>query len=111
MRISKFEKDLSVTGKNGVITGKIVITMNYTTNVMKGTNPSTHDDFKKTIFIHKIEGYINNKIHWMEMDLNSENMVLNEAERCEKKLLSDMHDMANKEREKSFVDKMKDLGF
>jgi len=109
--MSKFEKDLSVTGKNGVITGKIVTTMNYTTTVIKGTNASTHDDFEKTISIHKIEGYINDKIHWKEMDLNSENMVLNEVERCEKQLLSDMHDMANKEPIKSFVDKMKDLGF
>lgn len=111
MKQSKFEKQLLVTGKNGTITGKIVTTMNHSTTVIKAHNPSTHDDYDKTVAVHKIEGYINDKLHWKEAYLTSENMVLNEVARCEKQMLQDMDNLANSEPIKSFTEKMKDLGF
>jgi len=111
MRVSRFTKTLSVAGSHGVITGTIEVTMNYASTTIKGTHAVTHDDYVKPMSVHKIEGYIGDKIHWKQADLNDENRVLNEVERCEKQLLADMHDMANKEPVKTFADKMKDLGF
>lgn len=110
MAKERFTKDLSVMGKNGLFMGNILVTMNYTTAVVNRTNPSSHEQYEKVIPLHKIEGYINNKLHWKQLDLDHENMVLNEIERCEKQLLDDMHKMANEEPIKSFADKIKDLG-
>ncbi len=111
MKKSTFTQPLHVHGKNGAVTGMIIVTMNYSVSEITVNNPSTHDQSKKSVPVHKIEGFINDKIHWKELDITSESLLLNEIERCKKQISADMIELANKEAAKTFLEKMKDLGF
>lgn len=108
---TEFIKPLSFEGAIKTIEGKIVVTKNYSTKTITGTNASTHDDYKKDIPIHKIEGFIEDKIWWIQNNIETEHLLLSEAERCEKQMSEHMITLANSEPIKSFEDKMKELGF
>ena len=59
MKRSIFKKEVSATGSYGTVKAEVVATMNYSTRSIKGTNASSHDDYIKTIPIHKVEIFIN----------------------------------------------------
>lgn len=111
MKKSTFEKEFTVVGNFKTVHGRILVTMNYNQKEIIGTNNATHDDFKKTAYVSKVEGFIDNVIHWKELDVMSEHLILHEVQRCETQLREDMKVLANKEKEKCFADKMKILGF
>lgn len=111
MKQQIFTQEWETMGSVSTVKGKIVVTMNYTTKNITAHNHSTHDDIPRTIGIHKIVGYINGKVWWNSGDLDSENIVLSESERCKKQMQSDMDNLANTQPIKTFADKMKGLGF
>ncbi len=111
MKISTFEQEWVVTGNIKSVTGRIVVTMNHDTKKVEGTHAGTHDDYVKYVLLHKIEGFIADKVWWTESNLDSELMVLNEVERCKKQMQEEMARLSNEQPLKSFSDKMMALGF
>jgi hypothetical protein len=105
MKTSLFNKVFHVEGVNGKITGTIIVTMNCSTKTIDYNNPSTHDTEKKNVSVHKIEAYIDKTLWWKDNDLRSENIVLNEVERCKKQMLERMTSLANDKPIQSFTDK------
>jgi hypothetical protein len=111
MKQSTFKQTFLSKGKNGEAQGGIVVTMNYTTKNIEGTNAITHDDYVKNKPLHKIEAYVDGKLWDSVLGLDSENMVENEAQIMKEKLEKHLDTISNSEPVKSFVEKMNDLGF
>jgi hypothetical protein len=111
MRISKFERNLSVTGPQGKIKGQIVVTMNHLSSTVTGTHAVTHDDFTKTIYMHKVEGFADGKIVFIDKNCLTEDAVLAQVKNCEKQVLEQLQYLANNQPEPTFLEKLKELGF
>lgn len=109
MRQSTFKKEVYATGSQGTVKAEIVATMNYTSKEITGTHGVTHDDFTKTIPVHKVEVFINGKIWEKELELTSELMLYNESERLIKIAKEHCENLANSEPVKTFGEKMIDL--
>lgn len=109
MRQSTFKKEVFATGSQGTVKAEIIATMNYDSKTIKGTHAYTHDDFTKNIPIHKVEVFINGKIWEKELDLDSEIMLYNEAERLIKIAQEHCTNLANSEPVKTFGEKMTEL--
>ncbi len=105
MKRSEYIKELSVTGKNGTITGEIRVVMNYGSKTIDWNNHSTHDTEKKTIAVHKIEAYIGTTLWWKDVEIKSDNLVLSEVERCKKQMTQEMNRMANDKPTPTFAEK------
>jgi hypothetical protein len=85
--------------------------MNYKSKEIEVHNRSTHDEEKRTIKLHKIDLFVNDKL-WKTVDeLDGERMVENEAERAEKELKEHIEFIANNTPEKPFTERLKDKGF
>lgn len=106
---STFRKELSATGKNGVIAAEVVVTMDYSTKVITGHHPSTHDDFTRQVPIHKVESFVNGSLWVNKMGLQYESEVLQETERILKEVRDYIDRLANEEPIITFTDKMKEL--
>ena len=109
MKQSIFKKEVSATGSQGTVKAEIVATMNYTSKTITGTHAATHDDYSKNIPVHKVEVFINGKIWEKELDLTSEIMLYNEAERLIKIAQEHCQNLATSEPVKTFGEKMQDL--
>lgn len=109
MRQSIFKKEVSATGSQGTVKAEIVATMNYTSKTITGTHAATHDDYSKSIPVHKVEVIINGKIWEKELDLTSEIMLYNEAERLIKIAQEHCQNLATSEPVKTFGEKMQQL--
>lgn len=110
MKQSTFKKTIQVNGKKPVI-GEIIVTMNYSTKVIKGTNSFTHDDYTKSIPIHKIELLVDGKIWDRSLELDSEEMVEKEVVKQTVRLTDHLNMIANMDKSKTFGEKMQELGF
>lgn len=108
-----YKKQLMVHGTTCVVNGEIIITMNYAKKTVKGTNAGTHDDFEKTVLLHKVEGFIDGATWpwWSKTDLQSENSILEQSKKCEEQILEHMNKLANDKPIKTFADQIKELGF
>lgn len=106
-----YKKQLMVHGTNSVVNGQIIITMNHSTKTVTGTNASTHDDFEKTVWIHKVEGFIDSELWWNKTNLQSENSVLEQSKKCEEQMLEHMNKLANDKPIEHFAEQIKKLGF
>lgn len=111
MRISRFDKDLSVTGPNGTIKGQIIVTMNHLSSTVTCTHAVTHDDYKKTVYMHKVEGLVDGHIIFQDKSCLSERDVVSQVKNCEKQILEQLQLLANKKPALTFLDQMKELGF
>lgn len=111
MKHSTFTKQLSVIGKLRIANGKIIVTMNYSTTTKTGTHAVTHDDYSNTMPTHLVQAYIGDTEIRHVNGLTSEQLVLSAVAGIEKELLERMQNLADNPEEKSFVDKMADLGF
>ncbi len=111
MKKSVFKQSWKVHGRNGLLHGTIVVTMNHDTKPISGTHAGTHDDYNKIINIHKVEGFINDKLLRGSYELKTESEVLAESEACKKQMQEEMERLANSAPSKSFADRMADLGF
>lgn len=111
MKQSTFKQTILTKGKVKSVSGEIVVTMNYTTRVIDRYNPLTHDNFPSLVHLHKVESYVDGKPYIKALELTNENMVDSEAKKIKEKLEKHLEEMANAEPVKSFLDKMKDLGF
>lgn len=111
MKVSQFTQELYVAGSMRSVSGKIVVTMNHTTENYQYNNPSTHESEPKSRSLHKVVGYINGSIYWENNDVKSEESVITETTKCKHILLKNMESLGNSQEQKSFVDKMKELGF
>lgn len=109
MKQSIFKKEVSATGSQGTVKAEIVATMNYTSKTITGTHAATHDDYSKNIPVHKVEVFINGKIWEKELDLTSEIMLYNEAERLIKLAQEHCQNLATSEPVKTFGEKMSEL--
>lgn len=109
MKQSIFEKEYTVSGKNGTFKALVKVTMNYTTKPIKGTHAVTHDDFTKDIPLHKVETIINGQM-WKEVkELESEERVLFETQKARNEANSRIQTLANEEPAKTFLDKMNEI--
>lgn len=109
MKQSIFEKEVYATGSQGTVKAKIVATMNYSQKTITGTHAVTHDDYSKTIPVHKVEVFINGQVWNKELELSSEMMVYNESERLIKLAKDEVEKLANSVPVKTFGEKMSDL--
>lgn len=111
MKKSEFTQEWEVKGTVRTVKAKIVVTMNYSSKNYAYYNPFTHDDEQRAMSIHKIEGYIDGNLWWKDVDVKNENIILSEVARCKKQMNEEMQKKANSVPDKSFVEKMQDLGF
>ena len=77
------------------------MTMNYSVSNRMGTNRG----------IHKIDGSINGSVWMSNHNVENQNMMLFEVTRFKSQMLEKMKEMANNKPEKTFSEKMHDLGF
>jgi len=110
MRISRFYKDLFATGPQGKIRGQIIVTMNHVSSAVTGTHAVTHDDYKKTIYMHKVEGLADGKVIFTDKNCLTEDAVLAQVKNCEKQVLEQLQYLANNQPEPTFLEKLKELG-
>lgn len=109
MKQSIFKKEVFATGSQGTVKAEIVATMNYTSKKNTGTHAATHDDYSENIPVHKVEVFINGKIWEKELDISSELMLYNEAERLIKIAQEYCQKLATSEPVKTFGEKMQEL--
>ena len=111
MRQSIFKQSFQKNGSVRNVTGEIVVTMNYKTKTITGTHAVTHDDYSRQVSLHKIEMFIDGE-KWKEvLELDSERMVENESIRAKEQIEQRLDDLANAKPEKSFKERMSDIGF
>ena len=111
MRQPIFKQSFLSKGKVKTVNGELVVTMNYATKAISGTHAVTHDYFTKQVSQHKIEAFVEGELWDKQLELDSELMLENEAERMKDKLEKHLENIANSEPVKSFVEKMRELGF
>lgn len=109
MKQSIFKKDFTVTGKNGTFTGSVVTTLNHTTKTISGTNAITHDDYTKTIPIHKVEGFISGNLWNKDNLISTEERVLSVSKDMINAVERELSRLANKDKEPTFIEKMTKL--
>ena len=109
MKQSIFKKEVFASGSQGTVKAEIIATMNYTSKTITGTHAGTHDDYEKNIPVHKVEVFINGKIWEKELELTSEIMLYNEAERLIKIAQEHCQKLATSEPVKTFGEKMSEL--
>ena len=109
MKQSIFKKELSVTGKNGTFTGLVIATLNHTTKSISGTHAGSHDDYTKTIPVHKVEGFVNGKIWSGNPEIHHEALVLSVSQQMINAVEKELLKLANEDPEPTFIDKMTKL--
>lgn len=109
MKQSIFRKHLNETGKVASLSGEIIATMNYGSKLIQGTHAFTHDDYSKTVPIHKVEIFIEGKLILSKPELISERQVLEESKFLLDKLKQDLIFLANNEPKKTFAAEMEEL--
>lgn len=109
MKQSIFKKEVFASGSQGTVKAEIVATMNYTSKTITGTHAATHDDYEKNIPVHKVEVFINGKVWEKELELTSEIMLYNEAERLIEIAQEHCQKLATSEPVKTFGEKMSEL--
>lgn len=109
--VSKYSREWSISGQYQIVRGAIIVTMNYTTQNYVYNNPSTHDEETRTRYIHKVESFINDKPWMANLELINEASVISEVEQIKKSMDKDMEYLSNLKPEKTFSEKMSDLGF
>lgn len=109
MKQSIFKKEVFASGSQGTVKAEVVATMNYSTKTITGTHAATHDDYEKNIPVHKVEVFINGKVWEKELELTSEIMLYNEAERLIKIAQEHCQKLATSEPVKTFGEKMSEL--
>lgn len=105
------EKIITESGKNGIVSGKIVITLNHTTESRQVHNHSTHDEETKSFSLHKIEAFVDGKSWKVLPKLSSTDMVEIESQNVEKELKKHIKHLSNFTAKPSFVDVMKENGY
>ncbi len=109
--MESFKLEWVVTGKVKSVAGRIEVIMNWDTKRVDGTHAATHDDYVKHVPTHKINGFVDGKVWWTKLDLESEMLVLSEVERCKKQMYEEMERISNADPVVTFADKMAALGF
>jgi hypothetical protein len=109
MKQSIFKKEVFASGSQGTVKAEIVATMNYTSKTITGTHGATHDDYSKNIPVHKVEVFINGKVWEKELELTSEIMLYNEAERLIKIAHEHCQKLATSEPVQTFGEKISEL--
>lgn len=109
MKQSTFKKQFTATGEYGTVTAEIVATMNYTVVERKGTHAYTHDEWAKTIPLHKVEAFINGKSWKLVDELESELYVLTESRSMVAKVQEEIQLRSNKKPTMSFTEQMNQL--
>lgn len=103
-------KNLSFESNGVKITGKIVVTMNYTLHTKTVHNPVLHDEFERNVFLHKVELYKNGNLLYYRDKIADENTVLSVIKEYEAIFKLHAKD-ACKPKVDGFDDKMKKMGF
>lgn len=111
MRKSIFKKEISVKGSNREVKGLITVSMNSSSYTVSGTNAITHDDYKKTALLHSIEFFVDDNLWKKVNELNSEEQVMSAVRLHEPEMMQHMTKLANAPKERTFFDKMVELGF
>jgi len=109
MKQSVFKKDFSITGKNGTFTGSVVATLNYKTETKTGTHAVTHDEYTRTVPVHKVEAFINDKFWSGNPELYTNDSVLHISEVMINALKERLDILANFEPPPTFIEKMTKL--
>jgi len=109
MKESIFKKDFTIAGKNGTFTGCVMATLNHTTKTITGTNAVTHDDYTKTIPIHKVEGFIGGNLWCNDKLILTEGRVLSVSNEMINAVERELYRLANQDIEPTFIEKMNKL--
>ncbi len=111
MKQSTFKQSFLTKGTVKTVSAEIVVTMSYTTKDINGTNAGSHDDFSQTIFVHKIEAFVDGKLWKRKLELQNEFAVEVESQKMMKQLVAHIENIANSQAQRTFVEKMEELGF
>jgi len=90
--------------------GKIVVTANHSTKLISGTNRITHDDYTRSISIHKIEAFVDNSL-WKSCEVEKESELLLKADYMTKELEQHLEYIKSSKGKKTLSEKIKELGF
>lgn len=110
MKESIFKKDLQFIGPVRTVAGVITVRMYYSHNVRTGTHAGTHEDYQINVPTHLITCDIEGEPYQKHM-VETEQEVLETVARVQVSATKEMQERANREEPKSFVTKMKELGF
>lgn len=99
----------SFTKKVGSI-GKIVVTANHSTKLISGTNRITHDDYTRSISIHKIEAFVGSSL-WRSCEVEKESELLLKADSMTNELEQHLEYLKSSKGGKTLSEKIKELGF
>lgn len=104
MKQSRLTNFITVQGKNGTGRVDVVVTMNFTTTENSGTHGVTHDDYSKTVPVHKVEAIYGDKVIETEKVQTEEQVLTAVKTMIEKAKTFLFHEM-NKEKSPSLQDK------
>jgi hypothetical protein len=109
MRRSTFSRQFTVSGVVRTVTGHIEVVMSYDNVVETGTHAVTHDDYSKSVPLHKIEVKIDNNAWTSIKDLRSEQAVLDNVQELVRMLKEELSSRANTIPAKTFEEKLNDI--
>src|SRR5678816_3522724 len=91
----------------------IILKENGEQKTVRGTNPSTHDDYSKQVYVHTCRGYVDNvEVALEKFDRWESSEITRVVAIVEKRIESYCsNDKAKKGREKELADTLKKLGF
>ena len=98
-----FKQSFQEKGEVRSVTGELIVSMNYFLKPIQGTHG--------TMNTHKIEVFIDGKLVDGVYEIESDATLLKQIEKVKPKLIQKLKELSNQQPEKSFVDKMKELGF
>lgn len=109
MKQSVYSKEYSATGKNGTFTAEVTVVMNYSSKILPGHNPSTHEDTSLSSPVHKVEVCVDGKF-WKKVEqIESEAKVLEETEKLRNETLAHLEELAKCDPVVSFTDKINEI--
>lgn len=108
MRKSIFTQSYTAEGVIKTVKGEIQILMNDKSLSVVSTHPSTHDDYRRTSYIHRVTATIDGE-EWRTKELSSEEAVLEYVEKLVPELRQQIEHISNTIPAKTFAEKLGDI--
>lgn len=110
MKQSYFTKNLSIQGSVRTVTGRVKVHMNSGSSIVTGTHAATHDDYTTKVYTHSITSDIDG-VPFADKTVSNEAEVIQAVEEITEITVSHMSLLAEAKPVKSFLEKMRELGF
>ena len=104
-----YTKYLSCAGKEREVKAQVIATVNFRSEVQTGYSSMTHDDYKQTVYLHRVQAFIDNVL-FKEFDkINSESELLKRSKELIELTEAEIKARADRPKVKPFSDEMSEL--